>query len=230
MTVHGKEVDIYKEVDSVYYLVGCAYSCTFNFLNEIIGKTDANAGLFRKRRVRISDCSGSINGVVKLNNENSLGVFHFLEEGVRRSEGNYKFRFTDDDTGEVKTITMTAIIERIGIVSDKESLSEFDIGILGSGTPEIDESDPPTVLCDEWDSDWWSTTPGATTLSGLSQDGKSFAGKTILFIGRDGDGLDIIDTGTPGDGQAKYTGATTIEFDGDVPFESSETVFIIWVQ
>jgi hypothetical protein len=226
-TVHGSSVIMYKKYSEVWRAIACATSCSYNFTNEFIGKTDRNAGLFRKRRARISDVSGTVQGVTRLlNNDDTLSIFHFLEEGVRRSEGEYKYTFTAMD-GTDKVVTMDGIVEVVNITNDFESFSEYDMSIIGTGGFEMDPLEPPSTD-ENIDSDWWSTTPGANTISGLSNLSKSLIGKTVIEVDREGIEHDPI-TGTPGNREYSFNSGTGIvTFDSTNPFNSGERIFVIW--
>ena len=79
------------------------------------------------------------------------------------------------------------------------------------------------------DSDFWSTTPGGTFISGLSYTGKSLQGKTILGIAREGTVYDPITTGSPSNRTALFNSALgRITFDTNIPFNPGETVWAIW--
>lgn len=227
-TVHGSGVIIYKKISEVYRAVACATSCTFSFTNEIIRKTDVNAGLFRKKRVRISDCSASVNGVTRLlNNDDTLSIFHFLEEGVRRTEGDYKFTFTAMD-GTSKVVTMTGIVETVDIVNDYESFSEYTLNIQGTGGFEMDPLEPPSTD-ENVNSDWWDTVAGEYTISGASSLKLiSLVGKTVIEVDREGIQHDETN-GTPGNREYLFNSGTgVVTFDSNNVFNSGERIFVIW--
>src|SRR5690242_17893952 len=94
--VTGRNMVAEAKIEGVYKGVACADSCAFTFNNELIGKTDVNAGLFRKRRVRISDCSLSVHGLITLENNGKASPLYFLQEGVRRVEQDLRITFTDE--------------------------------------------------------------------------------------------------------------------------------------
>ena len=228
--VFGSGVSVKAKIDGEYITIGCASNVSFRFSNEIIGKTDVNAGLFRKKRVRISDCDGSVNGVVMTNNTaTKLTVFTFLQEAIRRSEVDLEFVF-EDMSGNVKVVQGLFLVSSIGLQADINAFAEFDLEFTGTGGISITEVDPaPELLCDTMYSDWWITTDGETGISGTGHNGLSFAGHTVLEVDREGMQYDIITSGTPGNRQAKYTGGSNITFDPTVPFFAGETVFVIWI-
>jgi hypothetical protein len=227
-TVHGSDVIIYKKYSEVWRAIACAISCSFNFTNEFIGKTDRNAGLFRKRRARISDVSGTVQGVTRLtNSDDTLSIFHFLEEGVRRSEGEYKYTFTAMD-GTDKVVTMDGIVGVINISNDIESFSEYDMSILGTGGFVMDPLEPPSTD-ENITSDWWDTVAGESSISGLSSlKLESLIGKTIIEVDREGTQHDET-TGTPGNREYLFNDITgTVSFDTTNPFNSGERIFVVW--
>lgn len=227
--VKGDNVAVYMTIDGVDYEIGCGVSCSFTFTNEIIGKTNVNSGGFRQKRVRMSDWSGTVNGVVKTTNGSDiLGPFYFLQEGVRRTEGDYVFKFIDED-GNLKIIECTAIIEEIPISSNVGEFATWDLNLTGTGGFEVSTISTPTAeSADNVDSDWWSTTPGQTYISGSSYNAKTLTGKEVLGVWREGV-LYALVTGTPSGSQCKFTsGSGRIDFDTAFPFNSGETVTVLW--
>lgn len=229
--VFGTGVSVQAELNSEWITVGCATSCSFNFVNELIGKTDVNAGLFRKKRVRISDCSGNVEGVtITGSSATRLSIFHFMQEAVRRSEANMRYVFEDNE-GNVVVITGLFLIEAIGLTGDVSAFSEFSLNLQGTGGISISEIAPPgEVVCDVIQSDWWVCTAGESGISGPGVEGRNFAGHTVLEVDRSGLQHDIVDTGIAGNRQAKYAGGTTITFDPTNVFNDGETIFVIWVE
>lgn len=228
--VRGDNVVCYRVIDGVEYEIGCGVSCQFTFTNEIIGKTTVNSGGFREKRVRMSDWSGTVSGVVKTGSADSvLGPFYFLQEGVRRTEGDYVFKFIDDDDS-LKTIECTGVIEEITMSGNVGEYASWDLNLTGTGGFEITTTSVPAPeSADQVDSDWWSTTAGQTYISGSSYNAKSLAGKELLEVWREGVQYDIV-TGTPSGRQCKFTSGTgRVDFDTSLPFNSGETVFAIWV-
>lgn len=227
--IHGRDVNVLVDVSGLWTYIGCATDSTFEFDNEIIGKTDVNAGLFRKKRVRISDSRASVSGVSTTEGGDKVGQFYFLQEGVRRTEQSLKFLFIDE-AGVDTTIEMTALVRSISINSDTSNFSEFDIGFEGTGNITISTLEPPESgsLCPNVLSDWWETTEGETSISGASFHGTAttLAGKTIIEVDREGMVLNPV-SGVPGNGQYRYTG-TTIEVSPSNPFNPGETMFVIW--
>lgn len=225
--MNGRDVVLYKKISDVYYQVACAESITLSFTNDIIRRSTITSGLFPSRRVRRSDISGSCSGVTKLTNAGGISIFHFLEEGVRRAEGDFKFYFTDDD-GNEQEVVITALVEAINITSATTDLSSFDLSIVVTGGFEMNPVADPTSSISQIMSDWWETTEGQYTVSGNSQGGYSIVGKTVVEVDREGTQYDLV-TGTPGNRECKYNSlAGSIEFQSTSPFTADERIFVIW--
>lgn len=230
--VFGTGVSIKAKVDGDYITIGCASSIAFNYENEIIGKTDVNAGLFRKKRVRISDCRGSVSGIITTSSTATrLSVVHFLQEAIRRSEIDMQFVFQDPDANVI-VIQGLFLVASEDLTSEAGAWAEFSLTLEGTGGIEVTEIAPPgDLVCEQIFSDWWTTTPGETAIGGFGNEGLTFAGHDVIEVDRTGfGGLKIITSGTPGNAEAKYTGGSTISFDPTNPFNAGEWIFVIWVE
>ena len=214
-------------VNSVYYPVFCAKSCSFELTNEIILRTSVNDGLFPKRRIRRTDWSGSASGVlVTDNNIDRYSPFYLLQESVRRTELDWQFEFTNLD-GEIKTIEGPALIENLPISGDVQSFVQCTVNIIGTGAFTIDQS--PPAGGEDVDSDYWDTTVGENTIIGLSVNNKSMIGKTILAIAREGVVYDPETAGTANNRIAIFNSSLgRVTFDANIPFNPGETVWCMW--
>jgi hypothetical protein len=227
--VRGQNMIASIKVSGTFYPVFCAKSCSFEMTNEIINKTSVNDGLFTKRRVRRTEWSGSASGVLVTNNDGDrFSPFYLLQDSVRRSSRTWQFEFTNLD-GDIKTIEGDALIQNLPISGDVQSFVQCTVNIIGTGAFSIDVSSSSIVSDENVDSDYWTTTAGANSISGLSVDGKSLQGKTILAIAREGTVYDPITSGSPTNRIALFNSATgTITFDSNIPFNPSETVWAMW--
>lgn len=228
--VTGDNVNVEALIGGDYIVIGCAVSCSFNYQNELIGKTDVNAGLFRKKRVRISDCSGTVEGVMTTASEATrLSIVRFLQEAVRRTENDLRFSYQDSNGNYIRIIGKF-LVETIGLTAAVGDFCDFDMNLQGTGGIEITSIGNPALACPEMFSDWWETTPGASSISGAGEGGLNFAGHEVLEVDREGLQHDIITTGTPGNREAKYTGGATISFDPTNVFNPGERIFVLWTE
>lgn len=230
--VFGKDMILFAYVDAAYTPIGCATNCSFEFENELIGKTDINAGLFRKKRVRISDCSAEVQGLTTLENDGStITVMYFLQEGVRRTEQALKFVFTDEEGNQIQ-ITGNFLVQSVSLTGDVSAFGEMDINFEGTGGFTISATDdsagdpgiPGDVM---WD--WWEAVEGEISISGPGHYGRSFAGQDIediIEVDREGTQYDLV-SGTPGEREVQYDG-TELTFKSDNPFNAGTRVFVIW--
>ena len=227
--VQGRNMIASIKVSGNWFPVFCAKSCSFDFTNEIILRTGVNDGLFPKRRVRRSDWSGSAAGVVVTDNTvDRYSPFYLLQDGVRRSEREWQFEFTNED-GEVKTISGFALIQNLPINGDVSGWAQASVSIVGTGAFVIDASPSSGGVDENVDSDYWETTAGTNSISGLSENGKSIVGKTVLAVAREGTVYDPIFSGTATNRQARVdSGVGSVTFDSNIPFNPGETVWVMW--
>ena len=225
--VTGDNVNVEALIEGDYVVIGCATSCSFTFQNELIGKTDVNAGLFRKKRVRISDCAGTV--MTTTTESNRVSITRFLQEAIRRSENDLRFSY-QDTSGNYIRIVGKFLVETIGLAAAVADFCDFDLNLQGTGGIEITGLGSDALSCPEVFSDWWETTPGGTSISGSGEGGRNFDGHNVLEVDREGLQYDIVDTGTPGNREAKYTGGATISFDPTNVFNSGERIFVMWTE
>jgi hypothetical protein len=227
--VRGSNMIASIKVSGNYYPVFCAKSCSFELTNEIINRTSVNDGLFTKRRIRRTEWSGSASGVLVTNNDGDrYSPFYLLQESVRRSTLEWQFEFTNLD-GDIRTIEGEALIQNLPISGDVQSFVQCTVNIIGTGAFTMDVSPSSPTQDEDVDSDYWSTTPGAIFIGGLSTNGKSLQGKTILAIAREGTVYDPITTGSPSNRTALFNSALgRITFDSNIPFNPGETVWAMW--
>jgi hypothetical protein len=227
--VRGSQMIASVKISGQYYPVFCAKSCSFEMRNEIINKTGVNDGLFTKRRIRRTEWSGSASGVlVTQNDSNRISPFYLIQESVRRSALEWQFEFTSLD-GDVRTIEGEALIENLPISGDVQSFVQATVNIIGTGGFSMDVTPSSGLFDENVDSDYWNTTEGTYTVSGLSVGSKSLVGKTILAIAREGTVYDPITTGSPSNRTALFNSALgRIVFDANIPFNPGETVWAMW--
>ena len=152
----------------------------------------------------------------------------FRSESVRRTALEWQFEFTSLD-GDIRTIEGEALIENLPISGDVQSFVQVTVNIIGTGGFSMDVSPSSGIGDENVDSDYWTTTEGTYSVSGLSVTGKSMVGKTILAIGREGTVYDPITTGSPVNRTALFNSALgRITFDSNIPFNPGETVWAMW--
>lgn len=209
--VTGQNMILEAKVGDDWIPHGCATTCSFQFSNELIGKTDVNAGLFRKYRVRLSDCTASIQGLTSLVTDTTVSVFYFLQEAIRRTEIDMRFRFIDE-AGNTQAITGTWLVSTTGLNGDVSAFSEFDISFQGTGgvtlEPVVIDS-PGDVMCEVQETLQLTLGEGSTSVASGLLVGSD---REIIFVDREGIGHSQT-TGTPGNRQFVFDSST-----GEVAF------------
>lgn len=225
--VQGKNALMQVFVVDQYYNIACQVDFTFEYSNENILKTDVNAGSFRKRRTRISDLSGTVQGVTTTSNDTNISIFYFLQEAIRRSIQQIRFLWRSNDN-VVKTVDAKMLIETIDMTGAIGDASKFDMKLVGASDGlTLDPIDPPDSTSDDGlNGDYWTTTETGTSITGIGMNGKSFSGKQILSVTRSGSGDYIPVTIFTGVGLEYMYDGTTIFFQN--PFGPDETVTVIW--
>lgn len=229
--VFGDNVLFFVTVSSVDIAIGCATSIQYEYENELILKTDRNAGLFRKKRVRISDCRASVTGLTSLvDNSETKSLFYFFQEGVRRSELDLKILFEDED-GVQKQITGSFLIQAIQVSGDPSAFSEFTINFEGTG--DIAFSDPSTdspglLACQLQPTIYIDLAEGATEVTDALLETE---GATILWVTREGTGFQETNSDPPGNGEFYFddtTGSIVFLSPGNPASPNLERIAIGW--
>jgi predicted secreted protein len=230
--VTGKNVAVQDYIESVddYITIGCATTMSYEFSNEIILKTDANAGLFRKKRIRMSDFRGSVQGIMDSESTPTrLTCWHFLQEAIRRSERQMRFVFTDE-LGNDKIIEGKFLVAALSYAADVAAFTDFDLQLEGTGGITIDPvPDPGEIICEDWARDSWILAEGETAVSGAGLEGRSFAGTPagdILLVFREGLEFDAAE-GAPGNREYGYD-ETEISFE-NAALPGGEKVTVVWI-
>ena len=226
--VLGEDVIVYQLISGTYYPIGCATECSFRYKNELIYKTSVNSPGVREKVVRISDCNGSVSGLVKTTNVDSVvSIFWYLSQGVNRAVGTFKFEFTNQ-SGALRTIIMDAVVESIELRGSADpGFSEFDLNFEGTSPIEMDIVSPPAI---ESGSQINSET---YTISGGNYYIEHADLLNVTIIEVDHEGIQFNETaGTPGNREFKYTpsigGKGRIEFDPAICI-NGQKAFVIWL-
>jgi predicted secreted protein len=228
--IHGKDVLVSLKIDEIFRPVLCATDMSFNCTQELVLATSADTGKWRKKRLRgLSEWSVSVNGLSKIgNNDGQVSFFYLLQENIRGTEQIIQMMFEDED-GNTQVLEGTVVIPSLSINGNVNSFADASVLFEGAGSVDIVEpvSDVESGVCEELESDTFTLAEGATFVSGVGQEGKSFAGKEILEVDREGSQYDYAD-GSPGNRQYAYNG-TNISFES-AGNPGGETVFVMWKQ
>jgi hypothetical protein len=222
--IFGNNAVLQVGISGTYFSIGCAVSCVFDFENELIPKTDVNAGLFRKKRVRMSDCSMSVQGLTTLVDDTTYSPMYFLQEGVRRTEQDLRILFTDEG-GISKQIQGSFLVRKIQLTGKADDFSEFDMEFDGTGAISLaDPDDSGSDIPGNIQFDWWEGAGGETSITGPGHYGRSFSGESVKYVDIEGIGHELV-SGTPGNREYANTGSV-ISF--QIPLEPGGRVYVLW--
>lgn len=222
--IYGNNGILQIRVSGSWLSIGCMYSCAFEYTNELILKTDVNAGLNRKRRVRMSDSSVSGQGLVTLTDDTAKASMYFLEEAIRRSEIELRILMTDE-AGVQKAISGTFVIERFQVTSKSDDFTEFDMSLMGTGEIAYGDADPDDAdLPGDVQFDWWQLSDGQSTVTGAGHFGRSFAGETVLQVRVEGMSQEEVAAGATG--REYENDGTTITL--GAPVTGDARVYVLW--
>lgn len=228
--IHGKDILLSLKIGNEFYPALCGVDMTFSCFQGVVLATSVDTGNFRRKRLRgLSEWNVSTSGLTKIDNtDGQVSFFYLLQENIRGSEQMIQIMFTDD-AGNIQVLEGVVIIPNLSINGNVNSFADANVLFDGSGAFEITEavSDVESDICDDLFSDTWIMAEGATSISGLGQEGGSFAGKEILEVDVEGTQYDYSST-TPGNREYGYDG-TNISFEIAAP-EFGQKVFVLWKQ
>lgn len=226
--IHGNDILLSIQVGTEFFPVLCATDMTFQCSQDVVLATTVGTGIWRRKRLRnLSEWSVSVTGLSKIDNtDGQVSFFYLLQENIRGAEQVIQILFDVD--GDTQVLEGVVIIPDLSINGNVSSFADVNATFLGTGEVTIQEavSGVESGICEELVSDTWLTTEGTALISGVGNEGRSFAGMEILQVDREGIQHDYT-TGTPGNRQYGYDGVQIL-FDSTNPFNAGETVFVLW--
>lgn len=231
--VNGKDsvMLVWSPTFAQYLTLACAKGVQVTVNSEMGSTTTADSGFWKTVKPSgLSDWSVSMTGVLFNRDtvENKIFIYDLVTEQARLNGISIKIVFTDQ-SGFARYFTGFVYIPTSTFGGDAGALGQWSAEFIGSGPLDLTGTLITGVIPGEPFSDYWTTTPGATSVSGTSVvNVYSLVGKTILEVKREGIEHDIV-TGTPVGRQVKFTSGTgTLDFDTSLPFNAGETVFAIF--
>lgn len=232
--IEGKDVLVSILVEGEFLPVMCAIEMSFQCSQEVLLSTTIDTGIWRRKRLRqLSEWSVTVTGITKIDNtDGQASFFYLLQENIRSQEQTIQMMFEDED-GNTQVLEGVVVIPELSLTANMTGFMDTsitfegagDVGIEpvvsggGNGSGESGESGE----CDVLFSDTWLMAEGETTITGPGNEGRSFAGKEILQVAREGMQYDYTN-GTPGNREFGFDG-TTITFRDP---SAGETVFVLW--
>lgn len=216
--VKGKNIVVSMNLSGIYYPMFCAKTAELVLDQDEIEVTSVNSGFDREYEPGMSSQTLNCTGIHILDNTGSRISANYLRTNIRRVVQAVRVTQTDDD-GNVYVDNFSAIIKRVSISRDTAGYAQSAVDLRITGTVSSTTVIPPNP--DGIGVIYKSTTPGANTVSDAI-----LSGKTIIEVEREGIEFDLI-VGTPVNRQVAFSG-TTLTFDAANPFNTGETVKVIY--
>lgn len=229
--VHGNKILLSIKIGSTFYPVLCAIDMTYTCSQEVVLATSASTGKWRQKRLRgLSEWNVILSGITKIDNtDGQVSFFYLLQENIRGSEQIIQIMFEDSEAN-TQVLEGNVIIPELSINGNVNSFADVSIIFDGTGDVTIQEAvsggaSGESDLCDDLFSDTWILAEGTTSISGLGQEGGSFAGKEIIEVDVEGTQYDY-SSGTPGNREYGYNGVS-ISVENAAP-AGGQKVFVMW--
>lgn len=221
--VNGKDVNFFVYDAGVWKLCACVRSISLNVASEVVETSVAGAGQFATFLPSKITITGTVDGVVALNETGMLGLPDLRQRQIAGTQILCRFNRVDM-TGNIYTDEVYFYITNTSDVNSFDNVSTFNMALQGNGgltqifTPIVPvPPGGPLVHRYEW-----------TASAGTGFTDSVLIGKTILEVNTDGRGDGrIILSGTPVGDEVKYIG-TTGQFVWGIPFEDGEEVYILY--
>lgn len=231
INIQGKNCILELLISATYYPILCGEDFTVNYNPEFILKTGPNSPA-RERMPRIEDWSVSVNGITELANTANISWFYLLQASVRRSLLTIRAKFIND-AGTVKTMKFNAYVGQSSISAPIADFCPAAINFeVSGGIQDLSDPDVPITSNFLYLSDWWQTVAAQTfvNVGGVaSQRGAYMLTATDIVLEIDREGTQYDEATTPAGRQGKFnTSNLHIEFNASLPFDSGETIFVLW--
>lgn len=218
--VLGKNVIAYIFHGGMWKVAVCARSCEFTTTTEFIETSVRGSGKYKRFRPTVNSCTGSMEGVVTLDEPNTLAVSDLRSLQLAQTRLLLRFQRTDE-SGNVYTDEVYAYISQTADVGDFKEAANFSLDLIGDG--EITQVFTPTpttggtvVRVD------FTATAGQDSLTD-----PALVGKELIEFVVDGVGYALITSGTPVGKEVKFTTATGV-IQWGVPAAAGDDIYYIY--
>jgi hypothetical protein len=224
--IEGQNVLLRAKLGGDYIPFACATSVDFYYDTELIEKATVGMYGFKSWISGMGEWGMTLNTVTYVQpTTESYTVFDTLLDSLRKIGLFIELSFEDND-GNLKTITGHVLIPHTGITSPVDGFSEDTIEFKGDGAFAIN-----TELITPDTADTEVKTPIDFTAAGgeTSLTYPELIGATLLYVGRDGTGKEVIQSDDPNDKQVKFISTTgTIFFAASDPLGPGEWILILY--
>jgi len=202
--VQGRNVIIRALKSGDYRVFACAQSVRMTVETGLLETSTAVTGPFRTFAPDgLSTWSVALGGVLFLRDLSTTKNFALetITEQVRNSGYDITITFTDDE-GYVQVFSGFVYIPLTEIFKESGSLAKYNVEFKGSGSFEIDVT-PPSPITPVRMRYVYTATGGETFFSDAA-----LIGRSIEWVDKTDQALDIVTAGSPTIRQTKYTSAS----------------------
>lgn len=217
--VKGDNVLVAKYLPLIdeWVLLGCARSCSLSLSTTMIPVSVTGAAGWRKVKPAQHSFTGSMEGLVNLEDENILSLAELRASQIAREELMLRFQRTSVD-GAVYTDEAYFYITNTSDEGAMNQMNSFTVDFEGSGA--LTQVFTPSEILSNVHRFQYTAVGGetvVTTVKDMNGNNLSLIGKTLLGYWKDGTGFSkLITSGTPTDKEVKFdstTGGITVQMD-----------------
>ncbi len=220
-TVKGENVRLLIYDNGGFRMYACAVSCTITLSTTLVETSTTGSGAFTTFEGQKHSWSGTIDGVVNLDNPGMLTLADLRSKQIAFTKLLINYERTDLD-GNVYTDSGYILITSSSDTGDVNDVATFSIEFQGTGV--LTQIFTPTQLALSAVNRYQAAASGGEITINIP----SLINKDILSVVKDGVGnCFIITSGIPASKEVLYD-STTGDFTWAVPFEPAETFYILY--
>jgi len=230
--IKGKDAFLWVFKDGSWVVTVCAKTTSLEFDVEDIETTTVDSGTDRDYIPGYSDGTVGFEGLNTIDETTKYQFHEFISN--RRVIHRCKMVLTDS-AGRIVQYEFLAKVQRISLTNDAKTFSSNSLTLKLCGavteTLVVTPSSSSGGSAGRIVEDHWTTTPGATSLTGASVK-YGYEPNDIyelLDVERDGVGAFIITSGTPANNECKLdVSGNKVDFNTNTPFNPGEKVKMIF--
>jgi hypothetical protein len=221
--VQGRNVILRALKSGDYRVFACAQSVKLTVTTDLLETSTLTTGPFKTYSpLGLSDWKISLSGVLYLRDLSDTKNFALetITEQVRNSGYDITLTFTDEG-GYVNVFSGFVYIPLTEIFKETGSLAKYNVDFQGSGAFEIDVT-PPSPVTPVRMRYVYTASGGETFFSDAT-----LISRTIEWVDKTDQALDIVTTGSPTIRQTKYTNSSG-RFDFYEALTAGEIIIILY--
>src|SRR6187549_3364827 len=144
LLIQGKNVHVFKYVESSPLEIVCGTDVVFELQKELIGATTPESGKFKEVRPRLKEYTLVISGLSTSENDGDISVFYLLQEDVVDEIQDLEVVYTNNNGSDI-SIRGNFFIETLNINGPAGDSSGYEIRLRSWGDYSISVLAPPST-------------------------------------------------------------------------------------